>query len=71
MQFLIWGIDKNGTQTVLFERALRPAKFEADQGTVSAIVALPDPRPAHIAFVTRPSNTYSFDWAYWEKMTVR
>ena len=71
VQFLIWGVDASGSQTVLFERTLRPDKFPDDQGTVSAVVALPEPRPVHIVYVTRPSNTYSFDWAYWEKMTVR
>jgi hypothetical protein len=71
VDFIIVEKRPEGTEREIYRRTLDPVGLVADRGLQS--VSLPyHPAPgARLVFMTRPHNTYSYDWAYWRKIEIK
>lgn len=61
----------DGSVRQLFLRELDPASVPGDRGTQTAQVPYKPSPGDQIVLRTRPRGDYSFDWAYWGKVTVK
>ena len=63
----------DGSEETLFSRVLDPANQAADAGTVEAHVRLPELWPGgelRVRTLIGPRANASYDWAYWEKISI-
>ncbi len=61
----------DGTVRTLFQRELDPALVPGDRGMQTAKVPFQPAPGEQIVLRTRPRGDYSFDWAYWGRVTVK
>jgi hypothetical protein len=61
----------NGATRQIFSRILNPAVRSEDRGRQTAVIDLHLMGDEKLVLRTRPYGDYSFDWAYWAKVTVK